>query len=351
LKVKAYGTKDPAARLESLVIERREPHPGDVLITIEFCGVCHSDIHQARNEWNDSIYPMVPGHEIVGTVSSVDAQVSKWKVGDKVGVGVLVDSCRKCPSCQEGEESYCEDNPAWTYNSRERDGTPTYGGYSEKIVVNQDYLMKIPSRISGESAAPLMCAGITTYSPLKHFGVGRGKMVAILGLGGLGHIGLKFAKAMGADVTVLSHSPGKKQDAERLGADDFIVMDSPSSFESNSERFDFILDTVSARHGYDRYLDLLRLDGTMALVGLPPKGTDKFGIAPESLIKRRRRVVGSQAGGIRETQEMLEFCGAHGIGASVEKIPIQQVNEAFTRTLKSDVRYRFVIDVQTLSLA
>lgn len=345
MKVPAYGTPGPRSQLGPMTIERRGPGPDDVLIEIQYCGVCHSDIHQARDEWGESIYPMVPGHEIAGEVSQRGSKVSKWKVGDRVGVGVIVDSCRRCLPCTSGEEDYCQKGASFTYNSHEQDHkTPTYGGYSTKITVNQDYVMRIPDGIPPERAAPLMCAGITTYSPLRHFGVKGGQSVAIVGLGGLGHLGLRFAKAMGNHVTVVSHSPQKKDDAVRLGADDFLVTDSPAAFDSNAERFNFILDTVSAKHDLDLYLRLLKMDGTMALVGLPEPSTLRF----QSLADKRRRLVGSSAGGIRETQEMLDFSAAHGIGADVEMIPIQRINEAFERTMKSDVKFRFVVNIMSL---
>jgi uncharacterized zinc-type alcohol dehydrogenase-like protein len=288
---------------------------------------------------------MVPGHEIVGRVAAVGDEVSKWKTGEAVGVGVIVDSCRECAPCKSGEENYCQKGASFTYNSREQDGkTPTYGGYSKQITVDEDYVMRIPQGIPLERAAPLMCAGITTYSPLRHWGVKSGQSVAVVGLGGLGHLGLKFAKALGADTTVLSHSPGKKVDAIRLGADDFIVTDSPEAFRANFRRFDFILDTVSAKHDYDSYLSLLKMDGIMALVGIP----DPSPVKPMSLVSERRSLVGSSSGGIRETQETLDFSAEHGIGADVEMIPMQLVNEAFERTMKSDVQYRFVIDIASL---
>ena len=345
MKVHAYAAQGPRSPLAPFSVERREPGPSDVLIEIMFCGVCHSDIHQARDEWGGAIFPMVPGHEIVGRVTKAGSSVSKWHSGDMVGVGVLVDSCRECAPCKSGEETYCQIGPSYTYNGREQDKrTPTYGGYSTHITVNENYLMRVPAGIPAERAAPLMCAGITTYSPLRHWKVSPGQTVAIVGLGGLGHMGLKFAKAMGAKVTVLSHSPSKRDDALRLGASDFIAA-TPESLRANSERFDFILDTVSATHDYDQYLGSLKVEGTMALVGLPPPGS----ISPQSLVDKRRSLVGSAAGGIRETQEMLEFSADHGIRADVEMIPIQSVNEAYERTMRSDVKYRFVIDISSLN--
>ncbi len=345
MKVNSYAAASVGASLAPFVIERREPGPADILIDIEYCGVCHSDIHQVRDEWGGATFPMVPGHEIVGRVSQVGSRVRKWKKGDAVGVSVIVDSCRQCPPCRSGEEVYCQKGASYTYNGREQDGkTPTYGGYSTHITVDQNYVLRIPDSIPHARAAPLLCAGITTYSPLRRFGVKRGQSVAVVGLGGLGHVGLKFAKALGAKVTVVSHSPGKRADAERLGADDFVATNTPAAFGANAERFDFVLDTVSAGHDFDRYLGLVKMDGTMALVGLPDPGS----VRPQSLIDKRRRLVGSQAGGIRETQEMLDFSARHKIGADVEVIPMQKVNEAFERTMRSDVKYRFVIDMASL---
>ena len=345
MKTSAYAAPSKAAPLGPHTVERREPGPNDVLIDIRFCGVCHSDLHQVRDEWGGSIYPMVPGHEIVGTVSRVGGRVTRWKVGDVVGVGCFVDSCRKCAACEAGEEQYCENGMTPTYNGRERDGkTPTFGGYSTRITVNEDYVVRIPEGIPLEGAAPLLCAGITTYSPLRHFGVKAGDKVAIVGLGGLGHMGVKLAKAMGAHVTVLSHSPGKRDDALKLGADEFLATSDADVFKKNKARFDFILDTVSAAHDYNDYLRMLRLDGTMVLVGIP----DPSPVSAGPLVSRRRRLAGSSIGGIRETQEMLDFCAEHGLQADVEVIAMDQINEAYERMLRSDVRYRFVIDLATL---
>ena len=343
--IPAYAAMTAKAQLKPYPIERREPGAHEVLIDILYCGVCHSDIHQARNEWGGSIFPMVPGHEIVGTVAKTGAQVGKWRVGDTVGVGCFVDSCRKCEACREGEEQFCAEGMSVTYNGYERDGkTPTYGGYSTRITVNEDYVLRIPAGMPLERVAPLLCAGITTYSPLKRFGVKPGDQVAILGLGGLGHMGVKIAKAMGAKVTVLSHSPGKRDAALALGADDFVVTSDPDAFRKNAKRFDFILDTVSARHDYNAYLELLKRDRTMVLVGIP----DPVPLAAGSLVMQRRHLAGSLIGGIRETQEMLDFCARHGVLSDVEVIPIQKINEAYERVLASDVRYRFVIDLASL---
>ena len=346
IPVRGYSAPASKAPLGPFSFERRAPGPHDVLIDILFCGVCHSDIHQARDEWGGSIFPMVPGHEIVGKVAAVGNQVRKWKTGDTVGVGCFVDSDRVCEACKAGEEQYCETGMTPTYNGYERDGkTPTYGGYSTAITVDENYVLRIPAGIPLDGAAPLLCAGITTYSPLRHFGVKAGDKVAVVGLGGLGHMGVKLAKAMGATVTVLSHSPGKREDALRLGADDFLATKDPAVFEKNAGRFDFILDTVSAKHDYSAYLGLLRRDGTMMLVGAPDEPAP---LAAMPLLTKRRRLVGSAIGGIRETQEMLDFCASHGIASDVEVIPIQKINEAWDRTVRSDVRYRFVIDIESL---
>jgi len=348
LKTPAYTALSPKAPLAPFAIERRVPGPRDVLIDILYCGVCHSDVHQVRDEWGGGIFPMVPGHEIVGTVARVGAAVTKWKVGDTVGVGCFVDSCRECEACKAGEEQYCERGMSLTYNGYEQDHeTPTYGGYSTRIVVDEAYVVRLPGGVPLAQAAPLLCAGITTYSPLRHFGVDARTRVAVMGLGGLGHVGVKVAKAMGANVTVLSHSPGKREDALRLGADDFIATSDATAFERNARRFDFMLDTVSAQHDYNAYLKLLRRDGTMVLVGLP----DPAPLSAAPLIDGRRRLAGSAIGGIRETQQMLDFCAAHGIVADVEVIPIQRINEAHDRTVRSDVRYRFVIDIASLRQA
>lgn len=341
----AYAAMTAKAPLAPHTIQRRKPGAHDVLIDILYCGICHSDIHQARDEWGGSIFPMVPGHEIVGTVIKTGDQVSKWQTGDIVGVGCFVDSCRKCEACHDGEEQFCDEGSTFTYNSFERDGmTPTYGGYSTRITVNEDYVLRIPSGMPLERVAPLLCAGITTYSPLKHYGVKKGFQVAIVGLGGLGHMGVKIAKAMGATVTVLSHSANKKDAATALGADDFVVTSDESAFKKNVKRFDFILDTVSAHHDYNAYLELLKRDKTMVLVGIP----DPIPLSAAPLVMQRRHLAGSLIGGIRETQEMLDFCASHGVLSDVEVIPIQKVNEAYERVITSDVRYRFVIDMASL---
>lgn len=347
ITTEAYAAVSAHSKLAPHTIERRDPGPHEVLIDILYCGICHSDIHQVRNEWGSSIYPMVPGHEIVGTVVKSGEHVSKWKIGDTVGVGYFVDSCRECAACKEGEEQYCDKGMNTTFNGHERDGkTPTYGGYSTCITVNEDYVLRIPVGMPLERVAPLMCAGITTYSPLHHFGVKAGDNVAVVGLGGLGHMGVKIAKAMGAKVTVLSHSPGKRNDALALGADDFIDTSEKDAFKNNACRFDFILDTISAKHDYNAYLNLLGRDGTMTLVGIP----EPVPLAAASLVFKRRKLAGSLIGGIREAQEMLNFCAEHEVFSDVEVIPIQKINEAYERVLKSDVHYRFVIDMASLKL-
>ena len=358
LTIPAYGAAFAKAPLEPLFIERRKPGPHDVLIDILYCGVCHSDIHQARGDWGAAVFPMVPGHEIIGIVAETGDQVKKWKIGDTVGVGGFVDSCRRCQACKAGEEQFCERGISQTYNSYERDGkTSTYGGYSTCITVDENYVLRIPENIPLERAAPLLCAGITTYSPLRQFGVKAGDKVAVVGLGGLGHMAVKFAKAMGAKVTVLSHSPGKREDALRLGADDFVTIRHQEAFEKNAGRFDFIwarrwdslslreiLDTLSAQHDYNAYLNLLRRDGMMVLVGLP----NRLPLTVAPLIMQPRSMADSLIGRIRETQEMLDFCAEYGVAADVEVIPIQQINEAYERMVRSDVRYRFVIDIASL---
>ena len=345
LRTRGYAARGPTTPLQPFEFERREPGPHDVVIDILYCGICHSDIHQTRDEWGGAIFPMVPGHEIVGRVAAVGASVQRWNAGDVVGVGVFVDSCRECEACLAGLEQYCERGMVATYNSYERDGTtPTYGGYSERITVDEAYVLRIPAGLDLEAAAPLMCAGITTYSPIMHFGVRAGDRAALLGLGGLGHMGLKFLKAIGAEVTVLSRTTAKRADAERLGADDFVVTADADAFTKNARRFDFILDAVSAGHDYNAYLRMLRRDGTMVLVGLP----DPAPLKASSLADRRRRLAGSVIGGIRETQEMLDFCAERGIAADVESATFAQLGEAYDRTVRGDVRFRFVLDLSTL---
>lgn len=350
LKTPAYAVQDARSPLAPFTIDRREPGPEEVLIDILYCGVCHSDIHQARDEWGGSNFPMVPGHEIVGRVAKAGAGVSRFKVGDNVGVGVFVDSCRSCANCRSGEEQFCEFGMSGTYNSFERNpddhrfdrSRPTHGGYSTRITVDQAYVLRIPEAIPLDRAAPLLCAGITTWSPLKHFGVKAGDKVAVVGLGGLGHMGVKLAVALGADVTVLSTSESKRADALALGARGFAATRDGTAFKELAQQFDYILDTVSAEHDYNAYLDLLKLDGTMVLLGIPEAPQ---AVSAGTLIRRRRRLAGSMIGGIAETQAMLDFCAENGVASDIELIGIEQVNEAYERMLKADVRYRFVIDV------
>ncbi len=342
-----YAALTAKAQLAPFSFERHEPREHDVLIDIEYCGICHSDIHQARDEWGDAIFPMVPGHEIVGTVKAVGSKVKNFKVGDRAGVGCFVDSCRTCPECRSGLQQYCSVLTSWTYNGREQDqATPTYGGYSERIVVDENYVLRMPENLPADASAPLLCAGITLYSPLKHWQAGPGKKVAIVGLGGLGHMGVKLAHALGAEVTVLSQSNRKQQDAKRLGADHFYATSDPETFTKLERHFDLIVNTVSADINWNDYLKLLKVDGTMVVVGIPEK---ENAVAAASIVMGRRSLAGSAIGGIQETQEMLDFCGKHNIVSDIEVIPIQKVNEAFERVLKSDVRYRFVIDMASLS--
>src|ERR671917_507432 len=346
IPARAYAAQDAMTPLEPFHFERREVGEHDVLIDILFCGVCHSDLHQVRNEWGGSIYPMVPGHEIVGRVSRAGAEVSKFKEGDLAGVGCFVDSCRTCRNCREGEEQYCENHLVSTYNGTEKDEkTPTYGGYSTRIVVDEDYALRIPESLPPANAAPLLCAGITTYSPLRRFKVGEGQRVGVVGLGGLGHMGVKLAASMGARVTVFSTSPNKEQDARSLGAHDFVVTREPGWSEALTGKYDFVLDCVSADHDINLYLNLLRREGALALVGLPEKPMQ---VGAFSLITNGRALAGSMIGGIRETQEMLDYCAEKGISSDVEVIPVQRIEEAYERTVRGDVRYRFVIDIASL---
>lgn len=344
--VKAYATFDPQKKLVPYTISRRETGAHDVAIEIKYCGVCHSDVHQARDEWGGSLFPMVPGHEIVGVVTSTGQSVKKFKVGDKVGVGCLVDSCRICPSCKEGLEQYCEGGNVATYNSVEKDGkTPTYGGYSTNITVHEDFVLRIPDNLPLDAAAPLLCAGITTYSPLKHWKIGPGKKVGVIGLGGLGHMAVKLAVAMGAEVTVLSHSEKKRADAERFGAKEFIVTKDPAVFEKYAKSFDLLLNTVSVELDWNLYIELIKRDGSMVLLGVPSKAPP---VSAFGLIGGRRSLSGSLIGGLPETQEMLDFCGKNNIVCDIEMINIQDINEAYERMINGDVRYRFVIDINSL---
>jgi uncharacterized zinc-type alcohol dehydrogenase-like protein len=345
--IKAYGTEAAEAPLNQLNIDRRKPTPHDVEIEIQYCGVCHSDLHTARNEWHSTVYPCVPGHEIVGKVVSVGNHVSKFKVGDIVGVGCMVDSCRECEYCKEGLEQYCEPGMTGTYNGRDKylPNTPTFGGYSESIVVDENFVLRIPQNLNLAATAPLLCAGITTYSPLRHWNVGPGKKVGIVGIGGLGHMGIKLAKAMGAHVVAFTTSQSKFEEAKRLGADEVVLSKDPEQMAAYRGKLHFILDAVSAQHDINAYLSLLRTDGSLALVGAPEQ---PLPVAAFSLIPGRKSFSGSMIGGIAETQEMLDFCGEHNITSDIEMINIQQINEAYDRLLKGDVKYRFVIDMASL---
>jgi alcohol dehydrogenase (NADP+) len=344
-QTKGYAAPAAKAPLAPYSFERRDPREHDVAIDIQFCGICHTDIHQVRDDWGGSVFPMVPGHEIVGVVTAVGGKVTRYRVGDKVGVGCFVDSCRTCAQCRKGLEQYCSGGLVFTYNGREKDGTVTMGGYSDKIVVDENYVLRVPANLPLDASAPLLCAGITLYSPLMHWQAGPGKKVAIVGLGGLGHMGVKIAHALGAEVTVLSHSMRKQEDAKRLGADHFYATSDPATFETLQGRFDLMINTVSADIDWNQYLSLLAVDGSMVVVGIPEKAIP-VGAFP--LVIGRRSLAGSLIGGIEETQEMLDFCGKHNIASDVEVIPIQKVNEAYERVLASDVRYRFVIDMASL---
>lgn len=344
--IHAWGTSAAGEPLAPMTITRREPGPRDVVLEIQYCGVCHSDIHQARDEWSGALFPMVPGHEIVGRVSRVGAEVSRFRVGDLAGVGCLVDSCRTCAPCSEGLEQFCEAGAAVTYNGTEMDRkTPTYGGYSTQIVVDERFTLRIPAGLDPAGAAPLLCAGITTYSPLRQWGCKAGDRVGVVGLGGLGHMAVKLAASMGARVTVLSTTAGKEADARRLGAADFAVTRGAGALDRLARQLDLVIDTISAPHDLDAYLALLRPRGAMVLVGAPASAIP---VHPFSLILANRRLAGSLIGGLAETQEMLDHCGRHGIVSDIELIPIQKINEAYDRVVKSDVRYRFVIDLSTL---
>jgi len=341
----AYAAHSAKAPLAPFAIERRAPRAREVAIDILYCGVCHSDIHQARDEWGGGIFPMVPGHEIVGRVVALGGDATKFKVGDAVGVGCFVDSCRDCAQCRAGEQQYCERGMTLTYNGRDKDGAPTYGGYSTRIVVDQDYVLRVPDGIPLDRAAPLLCAGITTYSPMRHHGVKDGDRIAVVGLGGLGHMAVKIGRALGANVTVLSTSESKRADALALGARDFFVTRDEETFKRLAGRFDFIVDTVSAPHDYNAFLGLLKVDGCMILLGVPDRPSP---VAAGALIMKRRKLAGSLIGGIEQTQEMLDFCAEHGVASDIEVIRIEQVNEAYERILRGDVRYRFVIDMASL---
>lgn len=346
-KIKAFGSDKQSALLAELEIPRRDVMAHDVEIEILYCGICHSDLHQARNEWYNTIYPVVPGHEIVGRITKIGIHVSKFKIGDLAAIGCMVDSCRECESCREGLEQYCEKGATYTYNAPDKLlGGHTFGGYSQSVVADENYVLHVPSNLDLAATAPLLCAGITTYSPLKHWNIGPGKKVGIVGIGGLGHMGVKLAKAMGAYVVVITTSKAKIEDAKRLGADEVVLSNDAEQMNENKGTLHFILDCVSASHDINAYLQLLKRDGSLAIVGLPEH---PLPIAAFSLVAGRKSFSGSSIGGIHETQEMLDFCGEHNIVSDVEVINVQQVNEAYERLLKGDVKYRFVIDMSTLN--
>lgn len=346
IPVKSYAAQNATTPLAPFNFERRDVGAHDVQIEILYCGVCHSDIHQARSEWGPAIYPLVPGHEIVGRVLQVGSEVTKFKAGDLAGVGCFVDSCRECANCKAGIEQYCEVGMNQTYNGYEKDGkTPTYGGYSTQIVVDEKYTLRVSEKLELSGVAPLLCAGITTYSPLRHVGVKKGDKVAVLGLGGLGHMAVKFAASFGAEVTMLSGSPSKEADAKKLGAHHFVLTSDKEAMKKLANSFDYILNTVSAPHDYNTYLNLLRTNGTMIVVGVPPEASE---VPAFTLIGNRRSIIGSLIGGIAETQEMLDYCAEHNIVSDVEVIDINYINDAYDRMLKSDVKYRFVIDIASL---
>ncbi len=346
---RAYATNNATSPLAALSIPRRAPLPQDVQIEILFCGVCHSDLHQVRNEWQNTmptVYPCVPGHEIVGRVTHIGRAVTRFKPGDLVGVGCMVDSCRTCAACRAGHEQFCANLPTFTYNGADKHlGGVTYGGYSESVVVDEAFVLRISDKLNLAGVAPLLCAGITTYSPLRHWNVGKGQKVGVVGLGGLGHMAVKLANAFGAEVVLFTTSPGKSADARRLGAHEVVVSKNDAEMQKHAESFDFILDTVSAPHNLNAYIPLLKRDATMTLVGAPPQppSAEVF-----NLLFRRRQLAGSIIGGIRQTQEMLDFCAERGITSDVEVIPIQQINQAYERLARSDVKYRFVIDMASL---
>ena len=349
MKIQAYAVRSSTDPLAPFSLDRRDVGQHDIKIEILYCGVCHSDLHQAHNDWKNSIYPMVPGHEIVGRVVEAGSRVTKFKVGEIGAVGCFVDSCRVCPHCQQGLEQYCTKGMSVTYNGYEQDDkTPTFGGYSTHLVVDENYALHVSEKLPLAEVAPLLCAGITTYSPLRHWKVGKGTKVGIVGLGGLGHMAVKFAAALGAEVTLFSTSPGKEADAKRLGAHHFALTTDPATFPALANQFDFILDTVSAPHDVDAYLGTLNLDGVMVNVGVPDQ---PISVQPFSIIMGRRSLAGSTIGGIAETQEMLDYCAKNNITSDIEIIPIQKINEAYERLVKNDVKYRFVIDMASLKSA
>lgn len=349
-EVACYAAKSATSPLAPFKIARREPRAEDVEIEILYCGICHSDLHTARNEWKNTTYPSVPGHEIIGKVTKVGKDVKDFKVGETVAVGCMVDSCRKCPSCKEHLEQYCEEFPVLTYNGNDRqDKSPTYGGYSTKIVVDQKFVLHVPKAFTEKDlpgVAPLLCAGITTYSPLRHWKVGKGSKVGIVGIGGLGHVAIKIAHALGAHVVVFTSSPSKIEDAKKLGADEVVISKNADDLKKHANSLDFIMDTVAASHNLDAYLELLKRDGVLCLIGAPE--TPHPSPSVTNLIFKRRQIVGSLIGGIKETQEMLDFCAKHGITADIEQINIEDINKAYDRMVKSDVKYRFVIDIKSL---
>jgi uncharacterized zinc-type alcohol dehydrogenase-like protein len=347
MNILGYAAHSATDELAPFRFERRQPRATDVVIEVLYCGVCHSDLHSARNDWGNTMYPVVPGHEIIGRVLSVGADVNRFKAGDHVGVGCMVDSCQHCAPCERGLEQYCDEFPTVTYNGIDRhDKTPTFGGYSEKIVVSEEFVLKVPEGLDLAAAAPLLCAGITTWSPLRHWKVGAGSKVAVIGLGGLGHMALKLAKGLGADVTLFTRSPDKERDARRLGADNFVLSTDPRQMAAARGRFDLIIDSVPYVHDLNPYVPTLALDGTLVLVGYLGELDPMLNTAP--LVLGRKSVAGSLIGGITETQEMLDFCGEHGIASDIEVIKIQDINAAYERMLTSDVKYRFVIDMASL---
>lgn len=347
MNILSYAAQSAKANLAPYRFKRREPREDDVVIEILYCGICHSDLHELYDNWGGATYPMVPGHEIIGCVLEVGKNVKRFKVGEHVGIGCMVDSCHHCAACERGLEQYCEEKPTYTYNDRDRhDQTPTFGGYSEQIVVSEKFVLKIPDGLDLRGAAPLLCAGITTWSPLKHWKIGEGSQIAVIGLGGLGHMALKLAKALGARVSLFSRSLDKEEDARRLGVDHFLLSTDSGQMAAVNNRFDLIIDTVPYAHDLSPYLSSLALDGTLVMLGLVGPLEPSFNTIP--LITGRRKIAGSYIGGISETQNLLDFCGEHGITSDVEVIKIQDVNQAYQRMLKSDVKYRFVIDMKSL---
>jgi uncharacterized zinc-type alcohol dehydrogenase-like protein len=337
-----FAAKHAKSRIQPFSFERRDPLPGDLVIAVEYCGICHSDVHQVNEDWFPGIFPMVPGHEIVGRVTHVGQAVKNFKVGDLAGVGCMVDSDRTCESCKAGLEQYCDAGPIFTYNARDKKGEPTYGGYANNIVVDEAFALKIPKNLDLAATAPLLCAGITTYSPLRHWKVGKHSKVGVVGLGGLGHMGLKFAHAMGARVVQFTTSPKKKDDAMRLGADEVVLSNDPNAMQAHAASFDVILDTVSAEHDLNVYVNLLKRDAVHVLLGAPDRPTP---VSAFPLLMKRRSIAGSGIGGIGETQEMLDFCAKHNIVSDIELMPTTQINEAYQRLLANDVKYRFVLDI------